>query len=66
MDSNIIGEWLIFPQQKFVFEHDLARSHRAKGTQEFLQMKNVDVLPWLANSTYLNPIENLWSTIKTK
>ena len=35
MVINIIGESQVFPQRKFVFQHDWATPHRAKGTQEF-------------------------------
>ena len=64
IDINIIGEYPVFPQRRFAFQHDFTPPHRAKGTHELLQMKNVDVLPLVANSPDLNPIEKLWSIIK--
>ena len=40
-DIVTLGEWLIFPRKKFIFQQDLARSHSAKNTQRFLKRKGV-------------------------
>uniref|UniRef100_A0AAZ3SGQ7 Tc1-like transposase DDE domain-containing protein n=1 Tax=Oncorhynchus tshawytscha TaxID=74940 RepID=A0AAZ3SGQ7_ONCTS len=40
-------------------QHENATSHTARSVRDFLQDRNASVLPWLANSLDLNPIEHV-------
>ena len=42
-------------------QHDNATSHNAHSMRDFLQDRNVSVLPWPAKS--LNPIEHVWDLL---
>jgi hypothetical protein len=43
-------------------QHDNATSHTARSVRDFLQDRNVSVLPW-PKSLDLNPIEHLWDLL---
>ena len=49
-----------------VFQQDNASSHTAKHMLAFFSEVGLTVLPWPANSPYLNPIENIWSVLKQR
>lgn len=54
-------------KMKMVFMHDNAPSHAAKNTIESLDklgIKKEKIMIWPAVSPDLNPIENLWATLK--
>ena len=44
-------------------QHDNATSHTAHSVSDFLQDRNVSVLPWPAKSQDLNPIEHIWDLL---
>ena len=44
-------------------QHDNATSHTACSVCDFLQDRNVNVLPWPAKSPNLNPIEHAWDLL---
>ncbi len=49
----------LFKDADFIFQQDLAPAHTAKSTKSWLNDHGVGVLDWPANSSDLNPIENL-------
>ncbi len=56
----------LYGDADFIFQQDLAPAHTAKGTKSWFNDHGVTVLDWPANSTDLNPIENLWGIVKRK
>ncbi len=52
----------LYGDADFIFQQDLAPAHTAKGTKSWFNDHGVTVLDWPANSSDLNPIENLRTT----
>ena len=44
-------------------QHDNVTSHTARTVRDFLQDRNVSVLPWPVKSQDLNPIDHIWDLL---
>ena len=49
-----------------ILMHDNARPHVARICRQFLNKNNVNVLPWPAVSSDMNPIEHIWDYLGRK
>jgi hypothetical protein len=59
--SRVVGT---FPPNR-VFMQDGARAHTCVRTQRYLERKGIETIAWPPYSSDLNPIENIWSQLKT-
>ncbi|GFW75851.1 fibulin-1 [Trichonephila clavipes] len=46
-----------------IFQRDNAQPHAARIVQRFFVNHQIELLPWLARSPDLSPIENMWSMV---
>ncbi|GFX57978.1 hypothetical protein TNCV_4047371 [Trichonephila clavipes] len=46
-----------------IFQQNNARPHVARIVQRFFVNHHIELLPWLAHSPDLSPIENMWSMV---
>ncbi|GFU98880.1 transposable element Tcb1 transposase [Trichonephila clavipes] len=46
-----------------IFQQDNAQPHVARIVQRFFVNHQIELLPWLARSADLSPIENMWSMV---
>ena len=65
LESKLLPEARAFygRREQWIFQHDAAMAHTAISVKEWLDQKNITVMPWPAHSTDLNPIKNIWAWI---
>ena len=67
LDNNL---WPViarhFPNDRYIFQDDNARVHRARSTKEFIHRNGITIMNWPAQSPDINIIENIWLYIKRK
>ena len=63
-DIEMIWECVVFPQQGYIFMHDLVPCHNSKSTRTFPECKGISILEWPGNSLDMNPIETVWYIMK--
>ena len=55
-----------FPDDRGIFQQDLALCHSSKKVKTVFRQYKLNVLEWPGNSSDLNHIENLWAIMKSR
>ena len=65
-DIDLIAKCLVFPLQRFIFQHDNVSCDRSALAVSLLTDHNISLLDFPANYPDANPTEILWRIIKNK
>ena len=64
--SRLASEAFLALETLFSCMTALRAMHEGRSVTEFLEAHGIETLPWPGNSPDMNPIENLWSILKSK
>jgi hypothetical protein len=53
-------------RKNYLFMHDLAPCHRSKVAKDRFTHHKINLLEWPSNAPDMNPIENVWKSLKLR
>ncbi|CAG8788894.1 5098_t:CDS:2, partial [Racocetra persica] len=56
----------LVPNGPDIFQQDSASPHRYWKAKEALKQAGISILPWLAQSPDMNPMENMWHEVERR
>ena len=65
LSNNLFESAALMGLKEFIFQQDNDPKHTSRLTNGIFREKNLELLPWPAQSPDMNPIENLWGLIKS-